>query len=1172
MIRRRRRISTGDADRAAFGMAAEAALDAAPVLVRATGPDPTECTWCNRAWLDFRGRPLSEEIGTGWTEGLHPDDLPRVLDGYKRANARQAPFETEYRLLYADGEYHSVIERGRPQLAPDGTLEGFITAAEDITQRRRAETNLEEKARQRAAVADLGRAALAGREFRDLAADAARLITDGDDIDSVIVHELTSEGELAAVAARGLRRQTSPGVQFDTDRGSLAHEVIRFAEPIVVQDWTQQRRTQEGEQLRSEGLRSSCCTPIRSPRGPVGTLTAHSREPGRFDSDHVNFLRNVANVLGSALVRQRAEEELRTSETRLRLALDAGRMGTWELDTETGAVVWSPELEQLFGVTPGTFDGTVEALLERIHPDDRGRVAESIRAALEERAQIDLECRVVKPDGTTLWIEGRGSRVDVGAQSRLVGVSIDIDERKQADEEREQLLALEQRTRRTLEETVARLDTLLEHSPYAFSFFDDEFRFVRLNQQFAALDGIPIQDHLGRTIAEVLPDLWPQLQSSFKEVFSTQRAVAGLEVAGRAPGTQWFEHHFLVSCYPVQTSPGEVLGVGAVFVDITERTRSEMAAQLIARTSELFARTDDIEATLKEAIELAIPEFADASQLYLFGTREDDARVAVGHVEPEMRERFVEMENRWPLDVGAGSERRAKLADGRARLVEIDTKVRREFAHDDEHFEAMEAHGPISAIAAPLQARGEVVGLLVLNYTPVSGRKYRPEDLPLAEELARRFAQAIDGALLARAAARYQRQLDLLANVGELITVELDPNARMRRLIETLVPDFADLCLLRLLEENRVFRLAHWSGDRSMLAGSDPAPELVWDDPSSSAHRQACETGDPVLQLDPGPRTSSMLVAPLFDSDGKPFGTLTSVFGASGRHHDEDDLPLARELARRAAAAFQHAWRFERERAAAEMLQRSLLPQRVPAVSGMATAVRYLPGGESERVGGDWYEVFRLPDETVLLAIGDVVGHGLPAASSTGMLRSAVQLAGLERLPPNAILDQLNQWAFSLPDGDMATMTVALYDPESRLLTFASAGHPPPLRVRKNGKAAFLQGALAPPIRSGATVKYRARTSRLDEGDLLILYTDGLIERRGESVDVGLSRLRDAARHGPGDSLEALADHVLANVLPEEGPADDVALLVVRAVDRVGPSPLVTAGTPRRRLLGRRRG
>jgi PAS domain S-box-containing protein len=1141
-----------------FGVAAETALDAAPVLVRATGPDPADCTWCNRAWLEFRGRPLSEELRGGWVEGLHPDDQPRVLDGYRRAAARKVAYETEYRLQYRDGSYHAVVERGRPQLTADETLEGFIAAAEDITHRRQAEKHLEERGRQRAAIADLGRAALAGREFRELAGDAARLIADGNDVDSVIVHELTPDGELVTVTARGLRRNLDR-VKIDTDANSIAQEVVRFAEPIVVQDWSQQRRTTEGEQLRDEGMRSTMCTPIRSPAGPVGTLTAHSREPGRFGSDDVNFLRSVANVLGSALTRQRAEDELRTSETRLRLALDAGRMGTWELDVETGALLWSPELEQLYGFTPGTLDPTVDALLDRVHPDDRQRVERAIRTALEERTQIDLEHRIIKPDGTPQWVEGRGSRVDVGAQSRVVGVSIDIDGRKHADEERERLFELEQQTRRILEETVARLDTLLEHSPYAFAFFDDEFRFKRVNAQFAAIDGIPIEDHLDRTLAEVLPEMWVQLQSSFKEVFATQRAVSDLEVEGRAPGTEWFEHHFLVSCYPVQTVPGEVLGIGAVFVEITDRKRAERSAQLIARTSELFARTDDVERTLNEAIELVLPEFADACQLYLFASREHEMRTAVGHVDPARRETFAEMERRWPLDARPGSELRTALATGRpALLADIDDDMRRAWAQDDEHLQHLQDYGPISAAAAPLQARGEVVGLLVLNYTRDSGRHYRREDLDLVVELARRFAQAIDSALLARAAARYQEQVDLLARAGELITVELDPNARMRRLIEMLVPDFADFCLLRLHDDD-VFRLAHWAGELEVLPNG-PEPEVDRD--TRSVHREVTQTGQPVLRLHPVGGVSSLLSAPLLDADGIPFGTLTAIFGPSGREHDQDDVNLARELARRAAAAFEHAWSFERERATAEVLQRSLLPKRVPVVTGVSTAARYLPGGESERVGGDWYEVFRLPDGTVLLAIGDVVGHGLSAASSTGMLRAGIQLCSLEGLSPEETLDELNRWFFSLPDADMVTMTVALYDPDTRALRFASAGHPPPLRIRANGKAAFLKGALAPPLRSASSVRYRARNTRLLAGDMLVLYTDGLVERRGESVDVGLRRLRDAARSGP-DGLEALADHVLARVLPESGPADDVALLLVRAVDRPGPSTRV----PQRRGL-----
>jgi serine phosphatase RsbU (regulator of sigma subunit) len=310
---------------------------------------------------------------------------------------------------------------------------------------------------------------------------------------------------------------------------------------------------------------------------------------------------------------------------------------------------------------------------------------------------------------------------------------------------------------------------------------------------------------------------------------------------------------------------------------------------------------------------------------------------------------------------------------------------------------------------------------------------------------------------------------------------------------------------------------------------------------------------------------SSLLCAPLIDEKGEPFGTITFLHGVSTRQYRDDDVPIAEELARRAAAAFRHAEHFQRERATAETLQRSLLPQRVPALRGVGTAARYLPGGESERVGGDWYDVFELPDRSVLFAIGDVVGHGLHAASSAGLLRSAAQLAALDRLEPAMILEQLNRWLLALPDADMATVTVALYTPHTRVLRYASAGHPPVVRVR-HGKSTFLRGALAPPLRASASSEFRERRVRLNVDDLLLFYTDGLIERRGEPIDEGLERLR-ATVADPHDDLERLADDVLAKMLPPAGPADDVALLAVRirAADTLDEEIAAGEPPPRRR-------
>ncbi|MEX0665716.1 MAG: SpoIIE family protein phosphatase [Acidimicrobiia bacterium] len=1179
---RLRRRGTSARDRFEVDGDLSAALDDAPVMVRTTAPDATTCTWCNRAWLAFRGRPLVEELGAGWAEGIHPDDERRVRDGYRRAVEERAAYGTEYAVRRVDGQYRTVAERGHPRFGPDGELLGFLVSAHDVTDQRTVRADLEQRTRQRAAIADLGRAALTGRDFRDLAADAARLVTDALALDSAMVLEMTPEHDLRVVASRGPRRTRLTRSGSDEELLGLARDTIVLAEPIVIDDWVEHRRSESGEPEGTRKIRSSSCAPIRNEHGSVGVLSAHSSRPGDFTNDDVNFLRNVANILGAALARQRVEHELRTSETHLRLALEAGRMGTWEWQPESDNVRWSPELSLLFGVVPGSFPGSFAAYIEHVHPEDRELVVKTIRTAVHNDTQIEMEHRVVLPDGTIRWVEGRGSRVADLQNARWIGVAIDVHERKAVEQERERLLELEQHTRRTLEETVARLDTLLEHSPFAFAFFDNELRFVRVNGRFSAMDGLPIPQHLGKPIADVLPDLWDQVRATFEHVIATQESVVDVEVSGWVPGTKWFERHYLVSCYPVRPASGDVLGLGAVFVDLTVRKRQETAALLIARASELFARTSDLDATLEEAVQIVIPEFADSCQLYLFETASAEPRVAVGHASEETRSLLQDAERRWPLDLTAS---RAAVADGSAvRLAEVPSDMHRRFAQNEEHLRLIEEHGATSAIVAPLETRGEVIGLLVLNYTPLSGRRYRHSDLGLAEELARRLAQVIEAARLEAEALRSQEQLDVLARAGELIAVELNVDARMRRFVRDVVPNFADVCVLHLRDDEGGFELEEFAVADSDLAEPFRAIDRWNDLPPGlqTPNREACDTGEPVLIPDVrrdrthhfatpgiGAGVLSILCAPLIDENGDAFGTISFMYAWSERRYGDNDVPIANELARRAAASFRHAERFERERATAETLQRSLLPQHVPSVPGVATAVRYLPG-ESERVGGDWYDVFAMPDGNVLFAIGDVVGHGLQAASSTGLLRSAAQLAALDRLRPRAILEQLNRWLITLPDADMATVAVAMYDPRSRVFRFASAGHPPTLRMRRTGKARYLSGALGPPLRADATTKYRERSIRLREGDVLVFYTDGLIERRAESIDVGLSRLRDALTSAPED-LELLSDHVLEHTLPESGPADDVALMAIR-VTKVGPLEREPRPRARPRHPRRRRG
>src|SRR5262249_32768778 len=155
---------------------------------------------------------------------------------------------------------------------------------------------------------------------------------------------------------------------------------------------------------------------------------------------------------------------------------------------------------------------------------------------------------------------------------------------------------------------------------------------------------------------------------------------------------------------------------------------------------------------------------------------------------------------------------------------------------------------------------------------------------------------------------------------------------------------------------------------------------------------------------------------------------------------------------------------------------------------------------------GDWYDVIPREDGRVLLAVGDVVGHGLAAASSTGRLRAALQLSGLDQHDAPETLARMNRYLCSLPDAEMATVAVALLDPATGELRLSSAGHPPPLLLRA-GEATFLSGGLGVPLFVVEDAGYDETVVQLEPDDVVVVYTDGLVERRAETLDEGLERL-----------------------------------------------------------------
>ncbi|MEV6006185.1 SpoIIE family protein phosphatase [Streptomyces sp. NPDC051976] len=235
-----------------------------------------------------------------------------------------------------------------------------------------------------------------------------------------------------------------------------------------------------------------------------------------------------------------------------------------------------------------------------------------------------------------------------------------------------------------------------------------------------------------------------------------------------------------------------------------------------------------------------------------------------------------------------------------------------------------------------------------------------------------------------------------------------------------------------------------------------------------------------------------------------------------------------------------------REREVAVTLQEAMLHS-PDLARHEEVVVRYLPAVGSLNVCGDWYDVVDLSGDRFAVAVGDVVGHGLPAAAVMGMLRSALSAAVRAVDGPAAALEVLGLYARSVEGALTTTAFQAVIDTRSRQITYSSAGHPPPVLVHPDGTHDLLGHATDPPL--GARPQHVSRPQAAlpyTSGDTLILYTDGLIERRGEDIDTGLHRLTDALAHYSGLSPQRLADMMLTRLGVTGGGRDDIALIVVR--------------------------
>jgi phosphoserine phosphatase RsbU/P len=278
---------------------------------------------------------------------------------------------------------------------------------------------------------------------------------------------------------------------------------------------------------------------------------------------------------------------------------------------------------------------------------------------------------------------------------------------------------------------------------------------------------------------------------------------------------------------------------------------------------------------------------------------------------------------------------------------------------------------------------------------------------------------------------------------------------------------------------------------------------------------------------------NSVLVS---DEAGEPQLVRTTLFDARERKAYERELLAARDRERQAREAVERL--HEQSRAISHTLQQSLLAGAPPRDDRFSVATLYQPGVEQLEVGGDWHDAFRLDGDRVAIVVGDVVGRGLPAATAMGQLRSAVRALAATGAGPSALLGHLDRFVAQVETAQYATLVYAEVDPDSGAVTFAAAGHPPPVVVTTDGARLCMDGRSTPlGVRRDAAPRGEA-TLHLAAGDRFVLYTDGLVERRRESIDIGLQRLLARA------TTDA-APEALTRALEEDGRGgDDVCVLV----------------------------
>lgn len=709
------------------------------------------------------------------------------------------------------------------------------------------------------------------------------------------------------------------------------------------------------------------------------------------------------------------------------------------------------------------------------------------------------------------------------------------------------------------------LAALFAETPVGLAVWDTQLRYRRVNDVLAAMNGLPVEDHIGRRVSDVLPELGPQLELRFAEVLATGEAQRDLHVSGETPAAPGLTRHWLASYFPVRDDDGAILGLAGTVMETT------VERQATVRATRAERRTDAIDAQLR-AVYSALP-------------------IGVAFVTPDMRydrvnEALAEMNGipaedhlgRTVLEVlgeaGAEAERLAREVIEREEPRQFELAFRTPTAPDHERF-VEGTYFPVFAAEGRLLGVGAVVRDVTERQLHERDRERLLRDALTARAQAEaahvRAEAARQEAEAERAAAdAARRRATFLGTVTRRLAASMDYEATLREVVSSAVPYLADWGLVTVLEPSGLLRplaFAHRDRERQHLARE--FADRYRPGPHSSV-TQVLRHGRPIVMEDVTREQLAVMAGdeeyvellgrlgirhfgtwPLSGPDRKVIGALSLMMGDSGRRLSDDVLELAQTVATRAGLHLANA-RLHTERSQiARTLQASLLPRELPDIPGIDLASAFLPAGDQNVVGGDFFDVFRSGDGMWTAILGDVSGKGAQAAAITATTRHTLRAAALVDPDPAANLALLNRVLVSdLEASQFCTVVQARLRPRDDALTvrLANGGHPPALVLRVDGTVERVDAGRGPLLGTLPHARFEDTDVELAAGDLLLLYTDGVTEVRRSDLDLGERELVSTLAARRGGSAKEVVDAVTRRALELQGgtPRDDVAILAIR--------------------------